>query len=154
MQIIKHRTVVEDTWRYLPDDEPLPDAGDITVSLARWQNDRLALDGYAGRVGLHLQTSDTDGVLDAVTARDWPVIEIYFPTFTDGRGFSLARMIRHHAGYLGELRAVGCFLRDQLGYLARVGFDAFAPEIDWGMPLDRALNAFEEITVNYQTSYC
>jgi len=154
MQIIKHRTVVEDTWRHIPDFEALPDTGNITVSLTRWHNDRTTLDGYTGQIGLRLQTSDIDGALDAVTARDWPLIEIYFPAFTDGRGFSLARMIRHHAAYQGELRAGGYFLRDQLGYLARVGFDAFAPEIDWGGPLENALDAFAEIAVSYQTSYC
>ncbi len=59
------------------------------------------------------------------------LVEINFPVFGDGRGYSAARILRE-AGYAGELRAVGDVLVDQLAYLRRCGFDAFAPEV----PLD------------------
>lgn len=55
------------------------------------------------------------------------LIEVNFPSHTDGRGCSSARVLREH-GYTGELRAVGDVLVDQLRYLRRCGFDAFAPE--------------------------
>ena len=54
------------------------------------------------------------------------LIEIDFPAFGDGRGYSAARILREE-GYTGELRAVGDFGVDQLFELARCGFDAFAP---------------------------
>lgn len=61
------------------------------------------------------------------------LIEIGFPKFTDGRGYSAARILRE-AGYEGELRAQGDVLVDQIAYMRRCGFDAFAPD----RPLDPA----------------
>ena len=55
------------------------------------------------------------------------LIEVNFPVFTDGRGFSSARVLRE-AGYTGELRAVGELPVDHFGMLRRCGFDAFAPD--------------------------
>ena len=59
------------------------------------------------------------------------LIEITFPAFGDGRGYSSARLLREH-GFAGEIRASGDVLVDQLAYMRRCGFDAFAPEA----PLD------------------
>ena len=61
------------------------------------------------------------------------LIEIAFPAFRDGRGYSAARILRE-AGYAGELRAAGDVLLDQIVYMRRCGFDAFAPHA----PLDAA----------------
>lgn len=55
------------------------------------------------------------------------LIEVNFPAFGDGRGYSSARLLRE-AGYAGELRAVGDVLVDQIAYMRRCGFDAFAPD--------------------------
>ena len=55
------------------------------------------------------------------------LIEVAFPKFRDGRGYSSARILRE-AGYTGELRAQGDVLVDQIAYLKRCGFDTFAPE--------------------------
>ena len=55
------------------------------------------------------------------------LIEIAFPKFRDGRGYSSARILRE-AGFKGELRAQGDVLVDQIVYLTRCGFDTFAPE--------------------------
>lgn len=55
------------------------------------------------------------------------LIEIAFPGFRDGRGYSSARILRE-AGYRGELRAQGDVLVDQLAFMRRCGFDSFAPE--------------------------
>ena len=55
------------------------------------------------------------------------LVEIDFPRFRDGRGYSAARILRE-AGYRGELRAAGDVLVDQLFFMRRCGFDSFAPE--------------------------
>lgn len=55
------------------------------------------------------------------------LVEVNFPSFGDGRGYSAARILRE-AGYTGELRAVGDVLIDQLSHMRRCGFDAFAPD--------------------------
>lgn len=59
------------------------------------------------------------------------LVEVNFPVFGDGRGYSSARILRE-AGYTGELRAVGDILVDQIAFLRRCGFDAFDPD----QPLD------------------
>lgn len=54
------------------------------------------------------------------------LVEVNFPAFGDGRGFSSAQILRE-AGYTGELRATGDVLVDQFVFLRRCGFDSFAP---------------------------
>lgn len=73
------------------------------------------------------------------------LVEISFPTFRDGRGYSTARILRE-AGYAGELRAQGDVLVDQLPHMIRCGFDSFAPEaaIDPEV-LQRALNRYAAV---------
>jgi len=58
------------------------------------------------------------------------LIAIDFPSFRDGRGYSLAYLLRSRLGWRGELRAVGDVLRDQLAHLRQCGFDAFAVRED------------------------
>jgi uncharacterized protein (DUF934 family) len=64
------------------------------------------------------------------------LVEVAFPAFRDGRGYSAARILRE-AGYRGELRAAGDVLVDQVPLMRRCGFDAFAPNA----PLDEAVVA-------------
>jgi uncharacterized protein (DUF934 family) len=67
------------------------------------------------------------------------LVEVNFPNFMDGRGYSSARILRE-AGYQGELRALGDVLIDQLNDLRRCGFDSFAP--DQRLDEDDAARAF------------
>lgn len=55
------------------------------------------------------------------------LVEVSFPAFGDGRGFSTAQILRE-SGYEGELRATGDVLVDQMVFLRRCGFDSFAPD--------------------------
>ncbi|MEE4537074.1 MAG: DUF934 domain-containing protein [Erythrobacter sp.] len=77
------------------------------------------------------------------------LVEVNFPSFADGRGYSAARILRE-AGYAGELRAVGDVLVDQLSHMRRCGFDAFAPD----RPLDEedAAQAFATWENVYQNA--
>ncbi|SEN43875.1 protein of unknown function [Loktanella fryxellensis] len=50
------------------------------------------------------------------------LIRIAFPSFSDGRGFTLAAMLRR-AGYKGRLRAHGHVIADQYAMARRSGFD-------------------------------
>jgi uncharacterized protein (DUF934 family) len=73
------------------------------------------------------------------------LIEIAFPKFRDGRGYSSARILRE-AGYTGELRAEGDVLVDQIGFMRRCGFDSFAPARPLDMAaVERALTRFEHV---------
>jgi uncharacterized protein (DUF934 family) len=75
---------------------------------------------------------------------------VNFPKFGDGRGFSIARLLRERYGYRGELRAVGQVGLDHLHYMEQCGFDAF--ELSDGEDPEEALAAFDVFTEGYQTS--
>ena len=77
-------------------------------------------------------------------------VEVNFPNFTDGRGYSTARLLRERLGYRGELRAVGDVQRDQLFNLARCGFDAFLLKKDEDAA--GALDALDDFSEAYQAS--
>jgi uncharacterized protein (DUF934 family) len=78
------------------------------------------------------------------------LIEINFPKFGDGRGFSIARLLRERYGYKGELRAVGQVARDHLHYMEQCGFDAFL--LRDGEDVDEALAAFGDFSEHYQST--
>jgi uncharacterized protein (DUF934 family) len=75
-------------------------------------------------------------------------VEVNFPKFGDGRGYSIARLLRTRYGYQGELRAVGALTRDHLFFLEQVGFDAF--ELREGEDPVAALAAFNDFSASYQ----
>ena len=56
------------------------------------------------------------------------LIEVDFPKFRDGRGFSTARILRE-AGFTGEIKATGDVLVDLVYFMRRCGFDSFAPDV-------------------------
>jgi len=76
------------------------------------------------------------------------LIAVDFPVFRDGRGYSVATLLRSRYGWRGELRAIGDVLRDQLNYLRRCGFDAFAVRADKN--IHDAIKSFGHYSVRYQ----
>jgi len=77
-------------------------------------------------------------------------VEVNFPKFGDGRGYSIARLLRERYGYKGELRAVGQITRDHLFFMESCGFDAF--ELREGEDPHEALAAFGDFSESYQAS--
>jgi len=77
-------------------------------------------------------------------------VEVSFPKFGDGRGYSIARLLRSRHGYRGELRAVGHITRDLLFFLESCGFDAF--ELREGEDPREALASFGDFSEAYQAS--
>ncbi|ETX27184.1 DUF934 domain-containing protein [Roseivivax isoporae] len=80
-------------------------------------------DGFEGAEALDL-ASDAD--LDAPEVADRlgsvRMVRVAFPSFSDGRGFTLARLLRLR-GYRGRLRAQGHVIADQYAMARRAGFD-------------------------------
>ena len=73
------------------------------------------------------------------------LIEVAFPKYRDGRGYSAARILRE-AGYKGELRAQGDVLVDQIAFMRRCGFDSFAPEASLNPEaVARALSNYDQV---------
>ncbi|MCK2147667.1 DUF934 domain-containing protein [Marinobacter alexandrii] len=77
--------------------------------------------------------------------QELPVIAVNFPKFSDGRGYSIARLLRERFGYENELRAIGDVLLDQLQFMKRCGFDAYVlrPDKDINKAA-RCLNFFSQ----------
>jgi phosphoadenosine phosphosulfate reductase len=96
--------------------------------------------------GVRIEPADRveqlSGHLDGVSR-----IDVAFPGFRDGRGYSSARILRARLGYRGELRAVGDVLLDQLHFMARAGFDAFEVA---NADEDTALTALARYPIVYQ----
>ena len=152
--IIKHWQIVADSWQLLKpaadgSSSSVPPAGDVIVPLAFWLEQRDALLSRAGRLGVWLDSHE-DPARIAQDLRLFALVAVNFPQFTDGRGYSIARLLRERYGWQGELRAIGDVFRDQLFYLARCGFDAFA--LRQGEDAQAALSAFADFSDAYQTA--
>lgn len=147
MRIIKDGAIVEDSWVHVADGTPLPADGDVIVSLERYREQRDALRQHAGKVGVRLR-NDQEAHVVADLASELPLIALDFPGFKDGRSYTTARLLRDRFGFKGNIRALGDVLRDQLLYMRRCGIDEF--ELKAGKDINGALEAFGELTVNYQ----
>ncbi len=66
--------------------------------------------------------SDAEPLALAEHLGDIPMIRIDFPSFADGRGFTIARQLRR-MGFTGRLRAKGHVIADQYTMARRSGFD-------------------------------
>lgn len=155
------RIVADDDWQFLqPADEaqqaallgaPLP-AGRLVLPLALWQarGDELTARGDAA---LWLSGDAEPGLL-ADRLPCLPLVAIHFPRFGDGRGYSLATLLRQRHGYRGELRAFGEVLRDQFYYLQRCGFDTLQPPPGHydGSQLEAALASLADFSDPYQAA--
>ncbi len=98
----------------------------------------VTLDAFLGQsnaTAVRLESSDDARALIPHLDR-LSLVEVSFPKFRDGRGYSAGRILRE-AGYTGELRAQGDVLVDQIPLMRRCGFDSFAPEA----PVDEAVLA-------------
>ena len=109
--------MVESQFRFR-DDEPVADPA-VTVDAFGDQTNAAAV-----RIEPGDDARDLLPHLDRIK-----LVEVNFPVFGDGRGYSAARILRE-AGYAGELRAVGDVLVDQLAFMRRCGFDSFAPQAE------------------------
>ncbi len=73
------------------------------------------------------------------------VVALAFPSWTDGRSYSIAHVLRTRFGFSGEIRATGDVLADMLPLLARCGFDAVVLRADQSVETARrALGYFPD----------
>ncbi|WP_077045184.1 DUF934 domain-containing protein [Pseudomonas sp. KK4] len=151
-RIIKNNEVVDETWHLLPKDfniDEITNCDDYIVPLQLWREHSRMLLARDGGLGVWL---DADEEAEAIgeDANQFQVIALNFPAFTDGRNYSNARLLRDRYGFKGELRAIGDVLRDQLFYMRRCGFDAFAVRPDKD-PYE-ALEGLKDFSVTYQAA--
>lgn len=111
------------------------------------QEPAVSVDSFAGQnnaTAVRIEPGEDARLLMAALDR-LSLVEVNFPAFGDGRGYSAAAILRE-AGYTGELRAVGDVLVDQIPAMRRCGFDTFAPRapVDHAV-LDAALARYPEV---------
>jgi uncharacterized protein (DUF934 family) len=147
-KVILDSAIVDDAWTLVAAaDAEIPATAKIIVPLKVWQAKPVALQGKT--VGVSLDSADDPGALVS-DINSLPIIAVNFPTFKDGRGYSTAYLLRTRYGYTGELRAIGDIQRDQLFYLKRVGFNAFAIRAD--KDIEAALKSLNDFSDVYQGS--
>lgn len=151
-EIILRDRVVADAWQVVRPEAGAPlelPRGPVLVPLAIWLEQADALIGR-GDAGVWIAPQE-----DPATLRAWldrlPLVAVDFPKFTDGRGYSIGHLLRTRYGYRGELRAIGDVLPDQLDYLRRVGFDAYAVRAD--KDIHDALRLLTTFSEPYQNSW-
>lgn len=146
-----------DDWqRFVPAEAgDLPaDDGNWLVGLDTWRQSAPALAGRRHPVGLLLAPADDPRDLSgefALEVHAPALIAVDFPQYTDGRGYSIAQILRTRLGWQGELRAVGDVMIDTIHYQARCGFDSFL--LKAGHDPQLALDAFNAFSFHYQKTY-
>ena len=158
-QLIVDGAIVENQWNLLPlgGEEEISASnlapGKVIVPLSVWlrlreeQCEELLL--RKDEIGVWLDSDETAELIGDY-ASELPVIAAHFPAFTDGRAFTAGRLLRQRYGFSGELRAVGNFIRDQLTYLKRCGFNGFAFQGE--QPLEGLLESMQDFTDSYQAA--
>ncbi|NYH99192.1 DUF934 domain-containing protein [Cupriavidus plantarum] len=153
--------IVEDNWTVLraTEAEPLDDAriaaavqskDAVLFPLSVWKASAALLAGRDKAItGVWLAPEDEPADAEALFPQV-SVVAVDFPVFRDGRGFSTAYLLRTRYHWAGQLRAIGDVLRDQLNFMKRCGFDAFAVRADKN--IEDAIKGFTEFTVAYQAS--
>lgn len=147
MALIVDGARVSNRYLTVAADADLPAGGPLLVSLEQWQQWRDELIERGADVGVRLASDEHPAGL-AADIGHLSLIALEFPSFRDGRPYSYARLLRDRYGFIGELRAVGDVLLDQLLYMQRVGFNAF--DIAGDDPLGDYQAAVEEFGVVYQ----
>ena len=153
-EIIKDKTIVQDDWNVVhlaegdtPETFSVP-AGKTVVPLKVWLAQRDTL-SQRNDIAVWIASDERPEVLKEDVAK-LPLIAVDFPKFMDGRGYSIAYNLRSRLGFAGELRAIGDVLRDQLFYMQRVGFNAFAVRADKN--IHDALKGLTDFSEPYQAA--
>ena len=144
MLLLDRTGEIDDLWP--PAGEILPETGRSLVPLARL--------GEAQEKPLELGVEVPNTVNPADLVPHFgrlAMISVDFPSFADGRGFSIARRLRAE-GFLGRLRATGPVISDQFTYLLQCGFDEVSVPDDIALrqPVEDWLAQLALVTTGYQ----
>ena len=137
--LVRDGRIVEDDWTLIEAGDARPG---VIAPLPTW---RLAPD----RAGVWV---DGDAEVEDIAADilPAPVVAVRFAAFADGRGLSLARLLRYRYRYAGELRAFGDIVPDLTAYMLRCGFNAFV--LPDHRQAEAAIACMNRISDHYQAS--
>jgi uncharacterized protein (DUF934 family) len=146
MPLVKGGAEIANDCTFVPDEGALPESGRFSVSFGRYLGLKQGRENGPLPDGIRLAPVDDPAQLEPFLP-EIALIEVDFPRYTDGRGFSQAQLLRRRYGYCGEIRAVGHVLRDQIFYMHRSGIDAYETR---RAGLSEVLEALAEFTEAYQ----
>ena len=149
MPLIKNGAYVEDSYERVEGEAPLPDGGDVLIDWSRLKED-ASVAGFNGRLGVVFPNTADANELEPFLTR-LSLVTLEFPSFTDGRGFSQARILRHQLGFKGTIRATGNPKADQGAFLIRCGVDEF--ETRGSQSPETWQKAVASVTRVYQRTY-
>ena len=154
-KIIKNGQIIDDAWLVLklseeqaPESVSIPEVPTL-LPLAVWLARKEEILARRQPVGIWLESNEGPETI-ANDLKHFTIIGVNFPKFADGRGYSIARLLRERFAYTGEIRALGDVLQDQLFLLKRCGFDAFALRAD--KDIEAALAGFTVFSESYQAA--
>jgi phosphoadenosine phosphosulfate reductase len=114
-----------DEWvRHTPDSALLAGDYPLLVALRDLLAEPERFLAHEGPLGIEVQAGEQVRELEPYLWK-LTLIALVFPSFSDGRSYSAARLLRERLHYHGELRAVGDVLADQIPLMRRCGITSF-----------------------------
>ncbi|RBP53736.1 DUF934 domain-containing protein [Arenicella xantha] len=152
-QAILDHAIVDNDLLHIAETEELTigdlPEGNISVPLNLWLENKDDLKRRSGVLAVQIAADeDPADLIDDLA--DISMIVLPFVSHVDGRSYTHASTLRKRYNYTGEIRAIGDVKFDQLGFLTRVGCNAF--ELPESENLSTALRAFSEFSEVYQPS--
>lgn len=152
--MIRYGQIVPNNWQLHEAEGLPPDNPGWMVMLDEWKAHGPHASPRQFPMGIVLPTdadlADLGVDAAALAARnDVAFLAVFFPQYGDGRGYSLARILREEYEWKGEIRALGDVLIDTVYYLSRCGFDSFVTK-DGHDPAE-ALASLNTFTEHYQS---
>lgn len=123
LNLFKDGNFIADPWRTWAEDDDATSVRYTHVPLEIFIENKAAFEQNPHPIGLLINPGDNVELLSDDLNR-FASIAVAFPAFTDGRGYSTARLLVERYGFSGELRAIGDILHDQVPFLLRCGFNA------------------------------
>lgn len=147
--LIKDGQIATNAWTLVTEvaNGPVPPHTIVPAAYALAHADSLF--GPGREIGVWIdgdaEPNELTGSLDRIA-----LIAIRFSTINDGRGLSIAVLLRTRLGFKGELRAIGEVHEDVLHYMRRCGIDSY--ELPDGHDPSVALAALKPYSEYYQGS--
>lgn len=134
-------SVVKFSWYLKNQNDPI---------LQKYFNQKKITIGFLTDEDLYTYQNEIQKLLEIIDQNNLPLI-IYFPKYSDGRAYSQVAILRNNFNFNGKIWAMGDVLIDQVGLMARVGFDGIVPRADQDINL--ALNQITAFSVQMQDDW-
>lgn len=148
MKTLKDGQIIDSPWQLIRKTDAIPDKPWLLIPMTSW----LELPAESRMNANMAPWLDAEESVEDLSdfIKSLPLIGLNFPSFTDGRPYSSAWLIRNRYAFDGELLALGDVRYDELEQMMRTGFDSF--EVQPQDNFARAIAQLEEPSFRYQLS--